>query len=85
MVNHPSYKDRNGKLFSVPVKKGGLSILLPEDRANDYEKSILICRPLQNHNALDAEFHHRKNPSENQKKKNKAMNNEKVGNQRSHQ
>ena len=45
-----------GRFFSLPVKNGGSSILLPEDRANDYEKSIRICEPLQNHNAIDAEF-----------------------------
>ena len=42
------------------LKKGGLSILLPEERANEYERSIRICEPLQNHNAIDAEFHQEK-------------------------
>ena len=45
--------------FSLPLKEGGLSILLPEDRANEYERSIRNCEPLQNDNA-DAEFHQEK-------------------------
>ena len=32
MLNHPSYNDGHRKVFSLPVKEGGLSILLPEDR-----------------------------------------------------
>ena len=60
MLNHPSYNDRYRKFFSLPLKEGGLSILLPEDRANEYERSIRICEPLQNHNAIDAEFHQEK-------------------------
>ena len=51
---------RYWKVFSLPLKEGGLSILLPEDRANEYERSIRICEPLQNHNAIDAEFHQEK-------------------------
>ena len=54
MLNHPSYNDRHRKVFSLPLKEGGLRILLPEDRANEYERSFRICDPLQNHNAIDA-------------------------------
>ena len=57
MLNHPSYTDRYRKVFSLPLKKGGLSILPPEDRANEYELSIRICEPFQNHKAIDVEFH----------------------------
>ena len=57
MLNQPSYNDRYRKIFSLPVKNGGSSILHPEDRANGYENSIRICEPLQNHNAIDAEIH----------------------------
>ena len=60
MLNHPSYNDRYRKVFSLPPKEVGLSILLPEDRAKEYERSIRICEPLQNHNAIDAEFHQKK-------------------------
>ena len=60
MLNHPSYNDRNRKVFSLPLKEVGLSILLPEDRANQYERSIRICEPFQYHNAIDAEFHQEK-------------------------
>ena len=34
MLNHPSYNDRYRKVFTL--KEGGLSILLTEDRANEY-------------------------------------------------
>ena len=57
MLNHPSYNDRYRKVFSLPVKEDGLSILLREDRADEYERSIRVCEPLQNHKAIDAEFH----------------------------
>ena len=60
MLNHPSYNDRHRKVFSLPLKEGGIRILLPEDRANEYERSFRICDPLQNHNAIDAEFHQEK-------------------------
>ena len=60
MLNHPSYNDRYRKVFSLPLKEGGVSILLHEDRANEYERSIRICEPLQNHSAIDAEFHQEK-------------------------
>ena len=60
ILNRPSYNDRYRKVFSLPLKEGGLSILLPEDRANKYERSIRIYEPLQNHNAIDAEFHQEK-------------------------
>ena len=43
--------------FSLRLKESGLSILLPEDRANECARFIQICEPLQNHNAIDAEFH----------------------------
>ena len=48
---------RYRKVFSLPLKEGGLSTLLPEDRANEYERFIRFGDPLQNHNAVDAEFH----------------------------
>ena len=60
MLNHPSYNDRHRNVFSIPRKEGGLSIPLPEDTANEYERSIRNCEPLQNHNDLDAEFHQAK-------------------------
>ena len=60
MLNHPSYSDRYRKVFSLPLKEGGLNILLPEDRANEYERSIRVCEPLQNQNAIDAEFYQEK-------------------------
>ena len=60
MLNHQSYNDRYWKVFSLPLKEGGQSILLPEDRANKYERSIRICEPLQNQNAIDAELHQEK-------------------------
>ena len=60
MLNHPPYNDRHRKVFSLPLKEGGLRILLPEDRANEFERSFRICDPLQNHNAIDAEFHQEK-------------------------
>ena len=60
MLNHPSYNHKYRKVFSLPLKEGGLSILVSEDRANEYERSIRICEPLQNHNAIDAEFHEKK-------------------------
>ena len=56
MLNHPSYNDRYRKVFSLPVKNGGVSIFLTEDRANKHERSIRICKPLRNHNAIDTEF-----------------------------
>ena len=57
MLNHTSYNDRYRKVFSLPLKEGGLSTLLPEDRANENERFIRFCDPLQNHNAVDAEFY----------------------------
>ena len=84
MFNHPSYSDRYRKVFSLPLKEGGLSLLLPGDRANEYERSIRICEPLQNHNAIDAEFHHEKILQKIRKEK-RTISSEKVGNQRSHQ
>ena len=60
MLNHPSYSDRYRKVFSLPLKEGGLNILLPEDRANEYERSIRVCEPLQNQNAIEAEFYQEK-------------------------
>ena len=60
MLIHPSYNDRYRKVFRLPVKEGELIILLPEDRANEYERSIRICEPLRNYNAIDAEFHQEK-------------------------
>ena len=46
MLNHLSYSDRYRKVFSLPLKEGGLNILLPEDRANEYERPIRVCEPL---------------------------------------
>ena len=40
MLNHLSYNDKYWNVFSLPLKEGRLSILLPEDRANEYERSI---------------------------------------------
>ena len=85
MLNHPFYNDRYRKVFSLPLKEGGLSIFLPEDRANEYEWSIRICEPLQNHNAIVAEFHQEKIIQKNQKRKTGLSSSEKVGNQSSHQ
>ena len=56
MLNNPSYNDKYRKVFSLSDKESELSILLPEGRANEYERSIQICKPLQNHNAVDTEF-----------------------------
>ena len=53
MMSHPSYHDRYRNVFSLPVEDRGLSILLQKDRANDYERYIRICEPLQNHNTID--------------------------------
>ena len=53
--------------FSLPVEVRGLSIPLVEDSANKYKGSFRICKPLQNQNAVDAEFNKEKNPSENAK------------------
>ena len=60
MLNLASNNNRYRKVFSLSVYEGGLSILLPEEMANEYERSIQICEPLQNHNAIDAEFHQEK-------------------------
>ena len=60
MLNNPTYSDRYRKVFSLPLKERGLSILLFEDRAIEYERSIRYCEPLQNHNAVDAEFRQEK-------------------------
>ena len=68
MLNHPSYNDKYRKVFSLPFKADDVSILLPEDRANEYERSIRICEPLQNHNAVDAEFHQKKILQKSEKK-----------------
>ena len=57
MLKHASFYGKNRKVFSLPVNYVGLSILLPEDRANKFEGSNGICEPLQNQNAFDAEFH----------------------------
>ena len=73
MLNHPSYKDRYWKAISLPVEKGGLSILLPEDRANEYERSIRICEPLRSHNAIDAKFHQEKSFRKSEKKNRKKL------------
>ena len=56
ILSYPSYNDRYQKNFSLPVEEGGLSILLREKRAKEYERSIRIDEPLHNHNAIDAEF-----------------------------
>ena len=58
--NHPSYNDRYRKVFSLPLKGGGLSILIAEDRANEFGRSVRNCEPLQNQNAIDSEFHQEK-------------------------
>ena len=60
ILNHPSYNDKYRKVFPIPVKDGGLSILLHADKANKYEIFIRICEPLQNHSSIDAEFHRAK-------------------------
>ena len=36
-LDHPSHNDKSRKVFSLPVIDVGLSVLLPEDRANEYE------------------------------------------------
>ena len=60
MLNLPSYNNRYRKVFSLPVNEGGLSFVLPEDMSNEYERSIRICEPLQNHNAIDAKLYQEK-------------------------
>ena len=47
IVNHPTYNDKYRKIFSLPVREGGLSILLPEDRAHEYERSLKINQPFE--------------------------------------
>ena len=42
--------------FSLPVTGGQLRILLLEDRANAKKRSIRICEPSKNYNAVDAEI-----------------------------
>ena len=58
LVSHPTYNEKYRKIFSLPVRKGGLSILLPEDRAHEYERSLKITKPFENmhdHTDIDAE------------------------------
>ena len=60
MLKHPSYNDKSRKVFSFQVKDGGLSIILPDDRANEEKTSNGICEPLQNYSAEAAGFHQEK-------------------------
>ena len=58
LVSNPTYNEKYRKIFSLPVREGGLSILLPEDRAHEYERSLKITKPFENmndHTDIDAE------------------------------
>ena len=58
LVSHPTYNEKYRKIFSLPVREGGLSILLHEDKANEYERSLKITKPFENmndHTDIDAE------------------------------
>ena len=46
LVNHNSYNDNFRNIFALPVREGGLNILQPEDRADDYTRSKLLSDPL---------------------------------------
>ena len=39
MLKQPSYNDKYQKVFSHLVRDGGLSILLPEDKVNEYQRT----------------------------------------------
>ena len=47
IVNHPTYNDKYRKIFSLFVREGGLSILLPEEMAHEYERSLKITQPFE--------------------------------------
>ena len=58
LVSHPKYKEKYWKIIPNPVREGGLSILLPEDRAHEYERSLKITKPFENmndHTDIDAD------------------------------
>ena len=84
MLNDPSFNDSYRKVFSLPVKNGGLRILLPEDSSNKYERTLQICEPLRNHSATEAEFHQEKFFRKSEKKNRNKLE-RKFGNQRSQQ
>ena len=42
-------------IISLPVREGGLNILQPDDRADDYFRSKLLSDPLAMHDTTNAE------------------------------
>ena len=55
LVSNTAYNEKFRQIFSLPLREGGLSIMLPEDREQDYEKSKLISNILASNNVFDAE------------------------------
>ena len=55
LVNHNSYNDNFRNIFALPVREGGLNILQPEDRADDYTRSKLLADPLAMPDLTNAE------------------------------
>ena len=37
---------KNKGIFSLPISEGGLNILKPEDRFEEYERSVQLSSPL---------------------------------------
>ena len=55
LVNHNSYNDKFRDIFALPVREGGLNILQPEDRVDDYTRSKLLSDPLAMNETMNAE------------------------------
>ena len=56
ITGRPIPNETERKLFSLPIKSGGLNIKLPNDHLNDLEWSCLMSSALEEHNPLTAEL-----------------------------
>ena len=55
IVNHANYDDLYRKIFSLPVRKGGLNIISPEERAQEHNRSKSLAAFLYDDGEPDAE------------------------------
>ena len=44
LLKNPAYNPKYRNIFSLPIREGGLNILKPNDRHNEYERSIQLSR-----------------------------------------
>ena len=46
LLKNPAYNPKYRNIFSLPIREGGLNILISNDRLNEYERSIQLSRLL---------------------------------------